>query len=86
MNLTAIKTIATGLTKTLTKDYDMTKIWKFINNILQEHFTARRCFTKLLGLSEMFLKFSQISLENTCGRYNVNVKRLALCIQAASLL
>ena len=36
MNLTAIKTIVTGLTKTRINDYDMTKIWQFINNTLQE--------------------------------------------------
>ena len=40
MNLTAIKTIVTGLTKTLTSDYDMTKIWLFINNILHEQLLA----------------------------------------------
>ena len=40
MNLTAIKAIVTGLTKTLTNDYYMTMIWQFISNILQEQLFA----------------------------------------------
>ena len=70
MNLTATKTIVTGLTKTLTNDYDMTMIWQFTNNTLQE-----QLFADVLQnvFSKVFLKFSQISLEYTSAGCNVNV-------------
>ena len=36
--------------------------------------SVRECSTELLAFSKMFLKISQIPLENTCTRQNLNVK------------
>ena len=67
----------------------MSPVWqKFsnhydINNILRKSAiynpgltgsAVRRCSAKLLVCSKVFLKASQISLENTCAGYNMYVK------------
>ena len=51
-------------------------VWRKLSNdcdMIQLQ-NVRRFSTKLLVFSKVFLKISQISLENTCTRYNMNVK------------
>ena len=63
MNFTAIRK---------SNDYDMIQLQnqQFTNKTLHE----RECSTELLCSQKVFLKVSQISLENTCAEWNVNVK------------
>ena len=75
MNLTSIKNLVPVLRK-LSKDYDTILLQnrQFINNTHCTRAAARRCSTKLLVLSKVFWKISQISLENIYAGYDVNVK------------
>ena len=76
------KKLVTCLTKSLKW------LWYDISTkstIYKYHFTraaVRTCSTKLLVFSEVFLKISQISLDNTCTVYDANV----WCILSTVLL
>ena len=63
MNFTVIKK---------SNDYDMIQLQnqQFTNKTLHE----RECSKELLVIPKVVLKNSQISLENTCAEWNVNLK------------